>query len=55
MKKKIVISVDHDVLVDFDNAIEKRMIPRSRYLNKLMKEEIKKLENKNYDVSRNDK
>lgn len=41
LKKQITITVDADTLDTIDNILEGKMIARSKYFNKLMKDDLK--------------
>jgi len=43
MTKKVMVSIDEDVLKEFDQIID--LVPRSAYINKLMKQEVSRLRN----------
>lgn len=45
-KTKIMISVDAGALQKFDNMLKTRMIPRSRLIDQMMKNELENWENK---------
>ena len=42
MKEKITVTVDLDVLMDFDDMIYERISKRSTMLNEMMKQEVQK-------------
>ncbi len=46
MKQQITITVDADALSKIDRILEDKMIARSKYFNKLMKNDLKNLINK---------
>jgi len=43
VKQAITITVDVDVLSKIDKVLEETMTPRSKYFNKLMKNDLKRL------------
>lgn len=43
MKQAITITVDADALSEIDKVLEETMTPRSKYFNKLMKNDLKNL------------
>ncbi|WP_155396030.1 hypothetical protein [Methanosarcina mazei] len=46
MKQAITITVDADTLSKIDKFLEETMTPRSKYFNKLMKDDYKNLVSK---------
>lgn len=40
MKSKIMVTLDKDTLQNFDKMLEARMIPRSRFFERAMKNEL---------------
>ncbi|MDY0278333.1 MAG: hypothetical protein RBQ97_09650 [Acholeplasma sp.] len=46
MKQAITITVDAEALAKIDEILEETMTPRSKYFNKLMKNDLKSLANK---------
>lgn len=43
MKQAITITVDADALSEINKFLEETMTPRSKYFNKLMKNDLKRL------------
>jgi metal-responsive CopG/Arc/MetJ family transcriptional regulator len=46
VKQAITITVDADALSEIDKFLEETMTPRSKYFNKLMKNDLKNLSKK---------
>ena len=44
MIKKVMVSIDEDVLKDFDSILG--LVPRSAYINSLMKQEVDRVGDK---------